>query len=365
MRSTFTMFWMVLLAALIACTAVDVRAGDDDDGVDSLQLLDLNYLPSDVFAVWIIHPQRIANTPMMGPFTQLSRDTDNRDTDEVLTPLFGIEFKAGGRRIETVQQIFAISPLGKGEEHQYLPFLPTLIFRFAEPVDGKKAMEEQSSRQYEELVHNGQRYYRAGDDRAFYLPDRQTLVFSSEPHLRKIISQAKSAKPASAKPASGPLLDRLRYVDARSDMIGAVALEPARELIEEVADDIKDELPTDWASVVTIPDYLETAVVTIGLTDRTTVRLTLDGKDQESAAEVLALANRGREGLRKLYDEYREEILEDAPEPIAKPFAELVEQLFGGFGAKLQGRQVVLSMRRPAVLDVFVASLAELAKSEQ
>jgi len=348
---------MALLTGLIACTAAPARAGDDDVGtVDSLQLLDLSYLPSDVFAVWITHPQRIAATPTTAPLAKLDRDA----VDEVLTPLFGIEPKTGGPPVETVQQIFAVSPLGEGEEHGHFPFLPTLILRFAEPIDGEKMTEQTWATNYQAMRHAGEQYYRDGSDDAFYMPDDRTVVYSGEMQLRRIITQAKTGKPA-----SGPLLDRLRYVDARNHMIGAVQFEPARELIEEVADDIKDELPKDWNSVVTIPDYLDTAVVTISLTDRTTLELALDGKDRESAAEVLGLVNRGYDGLRKLYDVYREEIFEDAPKMLAKPFADLIEQLFGGFVAKQQGKQVLLSMRRPAVLDVFVASMAEYVKSEE
>ncbi len=363
MRSSVLLtFWIVLLTGLIVGAAADIRAGDDDIGTDGLQRLDLSYLPSDVYAVFITHPQRIGSVPMMMPVVQFHRDMEPEvEIDDVLISAFGVEFKSGEHPNETAQQILAVSPSPDGTDGLLdLPGILVGIFRFAEPIDGRKVIEELSEEKWEEVRHDGHRYYRESDE-AFYMPDQRTIVYSEEESLlRKILSQAKSSKPA-----SGPLLDRLRYVDARNDMIGAVMLEPARDSFAETAEEIQEELLPSLAALPTIPDYLEAAVVTVSFTDRTIVKLTLDGKDPESAAEVLALTNGGLDALRKLYDEHRKEILDDAPEVLAKPLGQLIEQSLAGFGAKLQGKQVVLSIRRPAALEAFVASFTELAKSEQ
>ena len=362
MRSSALLtFSIVLLTGLIVCMAATVRAEEGDaGGTTDRQSLDVSYLPSDVFAVWITHPQRIAKTPMMAPLAKLDRDA----TYGTLA-LWGIEFKSGGRRIETVQQIFAIST--PKHDVDGFPRPRTFIYRFAEPVDGKRMMEETRETSFEEADYRGQRYYR--DERkaasyiirpAFFQPDGRTIVCTYEPHLRKILFEA--AKP---KPVSGPLLDRLRQVDARGDMIGAVLLEPTWEFIDFYVEDAKRGLPGGAAAWARIPEQLDAAVVTISLTGSATVEMELDAKSRESAEKVLDLVNGGRDGLRDFFKANRQQMIENVRLPLDEPGIDLIDQMLAGLSAKLQGNQIVVSVRRPAGLEAFIAGTAESIMSEQ
>ncbi len=359
---TSTAYWTIFLAGMFVCMATTARAGEDDGGgPGNRQLLDVSYLPSDIFAVWITHPQRIAKTPVIAPLAKLERDALRGQ----LAPLWGIDFKLAGRRIETVQQIFAIST--PKYDVDGLPRPGTFIYRFAEPVDGKKLMEETRERAFEEADYRGRRYYRCEYKAvtyiipdAFFQPDPRTIVFSNEPQLRKILFEA--AKP---KPVSSPLLDRLRKVDARSDMIGAVLLEPAWEFIEFFVDDAKRGLPRGAAAWASIPKQLDTAVMTISLTGSAVVEMRLDAKNREAAEKVLDLATLGRDGLRDYLKANRKQMIENSRMPLDEPAIDLVDQMLASLSAKVQDNQVVVSIRRPAVLEAFIAGAAESIKSEQ
>ncbi|HUT14119.1 MAG TPA: hypothetical protein VMY42_26760 [Thermoguttaceae bacterium] len=350
---------VMFLAGAVLGGTQPARAGIDDiRDLEQLHLLELSYIPSDCCAIWITHPQRIEKSPLVAPFLEGGEDPDIEPIPlALLARMPDIEHLDVG----IAQFVAAVSPATaevKGPNE--IPFVPVLILRFAEAVDGKKLMGTMFPRNIEdmkEVSHAGKTYYADPDaEMAVYLPDDRTMVISVEKMLQKIIT---------AKQSSGPLLDRLRGVDARHDVIGVVVLDPLRELIEEGAADVRRGLPPELAEVADAPKYAEAAMLTIDFTGEKMIGLTVEARNAKSAVELEGLVKKGRDGLSNLYTDYREEMLKDMPPTLAGPFEVLVAELFRGFSIDRKDDRVLLGMKRPPSLEDFVRKLvAEMRRIE-
>jgi len=343
-----SVFAAAFVVGMVLCGAPQARAGIDDlRDLEQLHLLDLSYVPSDCFAVWISHPQRIEKSPLVAPFLEHAEEMDLEEALSVLLAKFPHLDETDAKIAQLVAAVSPATEEVKGPDE--MPLVPALVLRFAESVDGKKLMGKMFDEDMEEAAHAGKTYYvNQHDEVAVYLPDDRTMVVSVEKMVQKIIT---------AKPSRGLLLDRLRGVDARHDVIAGVVLDPLRELIEEVAADLRRELPPELAAVADVPKHAEAAMLTIDFTGEKMIDLVVEAQDAKSAFDVENLVKKGRDGLSNLYTKHREEMLRDMPPTLAGPFEILVAEMFRGFHVARKDDRVFLNLKRPPSLEDFVRKL--------
>ncbi len=313
--------------------------------IESLNPLDLSYMPSDSFAAWITHPQRIRKLPLFAAMPE-----EGMRNSPMQMFLMGFPFPDD---VKLEQGAFLLSPATaevKGPDE--FPFVPVLIFRFTAPVEAERLMEGMHlGGTAQEKTHRGKTYYLFGrNDAAVYLPDDRTLILSIEKKLQKII--------AAKKNTPGPLIDRLRRVDASNHFIAAAVLDPAREEIVKLAGQLKGELPAGLAELTKAPEYVKAATLTGSFTGPTLVTLVLEAKDTASSGELDQLVRKGRDALKKLYDKERQAILKNTPAPLGKAMEKLTDELFSGFSVSEKSSRVVLSFPRPESLEEFVKAIA-------
>ncbi|MGD0898697.1 MAG: DUF1559 domain-containing protein [Thermoguttaceae bacterium] len=311
--------------------------------------LDLSYVGSDFCAAVVVHPLRIAQSPLVGPLLK----------EEFLAQRI-MEFGIDPTEVEEIIVLAPVPP-----KHYAPPgtrMTPTTIVRLAKAEDVKTMLANLSKslvtpgtneKAIETRVEGKTCYqYPRSPGSLACVADEKTVLFGSEADVRKALS---------AGEATGPLAERLRQADAHSDLIVAAALDPIRETVKDAAAQAKENAPPPLAPFIDIPSLIQGATLTVSLSGDPMLRLSMDAHDAASADRVEAL---GKQGL-QMANEQMAAIEKSLPGEAKKTFASaltVADQGLGGLTVTKTDRQVVLAVKRPASMDEAIPGLVVLAR---
>ena len=218
---------------------------------------DLSYIGADVYGVIVFHPQRMARSPEVAALLK------NQNVAAALKP--------GGLDLLRIEEIVGQAPVPQKEPmpaDYWSPIGPRQVVRFSRPVDieteakrmlGKPrspdakivtlTMAGKKCYRFESVVKEPAKTEEAGepvrrkpwlvevDSTITCVADDRTVLMSlrGEADLRKMLAAGK---------AQGPFVERLHRLDARDDVVLAIALEPMHGSIKERLAHEKRSSPT-------------------------------------------------------------------------------------------------------------------------
>ncbi|MEX0703302.1 MAG: DUF1559 domain-containing protein [Planctomycetales bacterium] len=197
---------------------------------------------------------------------------------------------------------------------------------------------------------------------AYFRPDARTLVLGTEARVKTILE---------GKPADTHLAKLLAGVSADQDLIVAASAkgheEQVAKLKEGLAEGAGAMLPLPVQMAVAASEGVVAVVLTVDLSGPTMLGLTLEGKDDQTAEQLFAMADNGRKGLVEGYPQLREMLSQPGTAPAGVSEADVKDALdMGGkFVAAISvaqdGPRVVLELKRPEGLDEFVKAKSTAA----
>ncbi|HUT13995.1 MAG TPA: hypothetical protein VMY37_02475 [Thermoguttaceae bacterium] len=338
----------VVLASFAGCSSEN----GEPEGSGGAEKVDVSFIPEDCFLAVVIHPKRLAESPLAKELSEVVTDEMFEETvrDTGVDP----------RKMEEI--VFLTIPREPTGEKYEAPFDVGFIVRFAEPIADQELMKKMF--RYiefddEPAKHEGKEYYRAyrrrfsfrGEeepidrdrpaDLAVCFPDERSIVFGSEAVVKKMLS---------ANGAKSALIERLRKLDTGSDLIVVVTTEGAGESIGKLTEELDRVLPLGTRSLLKAPDLARAATLTADLRGDPVAELILEANDAPSAAELKQIADSLLVVGKALLSDSRDEILSDAPPGAGQPMIELLEGAFDAVTVVQDGDKVTATLKRPEAL---------------
>jgi hypothetical protein len=328
---------IVMCAAVLFLGLSSFGRGEDSAG----SAIDVSLVsPRDFLAV-VIHPRRIAQSPLVA---QQLKD----ETIAGAIKKFGVE-------PSDVAEIVVLVGLGKNRSGGLEP-IPVTVIRFTHDVDAKgvltrleAAMAPRGAQPIKEVQVRGKTCLDLGvekDAPLAYVPSKNTIVVTTKENMAKVVS---------AGVPQGPLLERLKKAEADNDIIVALAPEafPNLDTILEAA---KQGVPQLVATYLDAAKTVRGGTAAFSMTAPVLVHLVLDTNDAEAAGnveELLQQALRMASGGLVVAKQSIPKQMKNTLDPLVK----LADQFIDGAKATKSGSQVVLDVKRPAILDTAGVSI--------
>jgi serine/threonine protein kinase len=307
--------------------------------------LDLLYIPADASAAVVVHPRRIAQSPVVAAV--LPPGAADEMVKELGVKPEQIEQAVVFLQAETPKGPTTAPPKdgpGPGGPPDWTPS-PGAIIRFAEPTDGKQLLTRLLKGLREEN-HAGKTYYRSSTGEALLglplagaLPDEWTVLLAPEPVLRTMLTADSEAK--------SPLLDRLRKTDDTNEITGIVMVEPYRNLLNGLIGPFREMLPANLADAAKLPDRLVSVTAAVNLRDKTLATVSLEANSEESVEALDDLAFKALNWARKTYPDFRPTLIGKLPADVVQPALAIADQVFGGIQVTREGKRLVLRLEKP------------------
>ena len=293
--------------------------------------LDTSFIASDSFVVIVIHPrQMLAQTPKHSKFVKM---------------MISLVDEESGIQIDNLEQIVVQFGVPEGEDDDIEDKL-VVTMRFAKDVD-RARIREKTFTESREAVHDGKKYMRAERDSSpsGYFHDDRTLIMAKEKRLLKVMAQ---------KQSMGPLVHRLRSIDATSDIVivGNFHADAARAATQELANEMFDQdLPPELVGA------LDAGTLTAKLSSDIPIRMQLDMADEKAALGVKKWSESLLTIGRRVFPELKKEILRDLPSPLDDSLVDAIDKLLNETQVSVEGNRVhaVLHAKGglPQVVEVF------------
>ena len=309
--------------------------------------LDVSYVGPGFYAAVVLHPRRLAQSPLIAPLLK----------DPAITAALQ-QWEIDPANIEQILMLASIPSQAKASGG---PDSPDFIIRFAQPVDVKKPlvkfqsmMAQGAPDQLAEKTCRGKRCYQFATAPWIlaYVPDERTVVIANDKDMQAMLS---------GDEPKGPLVDRLRQADADNDLVVAVALDPIRDVVKEGVEQAKKS-PSPMTGFADIPMLLNGATLTANLASDTFLKVVLDGNDAPGADKVEALIKQGLDMAKATLAVAQK----DMPEPVKANFGpalSLADQSLGGIGMTKTASQIVLTLKRPASMDEAFPKLVAMVQA--
>ncbi len=314
------------------------RAGDPAPAA-----IDVSLVTPDDFAAIVIHPRRIAQSELLA---DLLKD----DMVAGAIQKFGIH-------PSEVEQIVVLVRMVESQPGYPQP-LPTIIAHFTRDVDAKEVLGKFQALEgspgphlIKEVKVGGKTCLDPGGMLMAYSLNKNTMVFAPRQSMQKAVSAADP---------KGPLLERLKKAEADNDVIFALAPEALPNL-EKIIETAKKHAPPLLAAYLDAAKTVQGGTTTCSLTGPQLLRLVLDTKDAEAAANVedlLQQALRMASGGLMLAKQSMPKEMRTTFGPVVK----FVEQFVDGGKATKSGNQVTLDFKRPQILDTAGPSIVTAVK---
>jgi len=290
--------------------------------------IDVLLVPADYFSAFIIHPRRIAQSPLLA---ELMKD------EEVVTAIRKV-----GIHPDEIEQI--VVPIRAVDVQQ--PDQPKLsgymIARFAHEVDAKEILAKLHPRELiQEVQFGGRTCLDLGPGAGLaYAAGKDTIVLASKENMGKILAVATSPS---------PLSERLKKASADNDVIVTGELESHPGLDRRLEACKADVAPL-------LRDYLEIATslrefaVVLDLRGDALLQIVLDAKDAQAASaaeERFKDAKRMLAGLLAVSKQSTPKQVRSEYADAFKWSAEAIDSIRVGKSSA----QVTLTMKRPAGFD--------------
>ncbi|MGO9114577.1 MAG: DUF1559 domain-containing protein [Thermoguttaceae bacterium] len=297
--------------------------------------IDLSLVTPGHFAAIVIHPRRIAQSPLVA--------------EQLKDEMIAASIKKFGIDPSEVEQLVVLFNMDEKQPERTEP-MAVMIARFTHDVDAKEVLTKLQAAgapnrpvSITEIKVGGKTCLDLGAGGSMaYVPSRNTIVLTLKENMGKVVSGAEP---------KGPLFERLKNAEADNDLI--VALETgAVPDFDKVIDAAKrgDAPPLDLEAV----KKLRGGTATFSLTASPMLRMVLDTKDatstgnvEELLQQVLRMAG-GALAMGK----------QSMPKEVQATFGPLADQVFDGAKITKSGSQVVLDVKRPEILDTAGASIA-------
>jgi hypothetical protein len=293
--------------------------------------IDVSLVTPDDFAAIVIHPRRIARSPLAA---ELLKD----ETIAGAVKNFGID----PGEVEEIVVLFRKDPDWKDR-------LPVTIIRFTH--DAKEVltrMREASPgpkkpEPIREIQVGGKTYLELGtNEGTVYVPRRDTIVIA--------LSDRVGPDVAIAEP-KGPLVERLKKAAADNDVI--VACEIGDLPLDKIIEGAKAGTPPlnlDAAKT------LQGGTAIFNLTGPSMMRMVLDAKDAEAAGKVQELLEQGLKIAAGSLASAKQTMPKEAQTAYG-PLVKLAEQFVDSGKTVQSGSQVMLDIKRPEMLDTARPSI--------
>jgi len=346
--------WTVAAVALASFAGCGSENGEPEGGGGS-EKVDVSFIPEDCFLAVVIHPKRLAESP-------LAKEISEVVTDEMYEEM-AKEMGVDPRKME--EFVFLAIPREPTGEKYEAPFDVGFIVRFAEPIANRellKKMFRYIDFDDEPAEHEGKEYYRGyrrrfsprGEeepidrdrpaDLAVCLLDERTMLFSerSEAALKKMLS---------AGAVKSGLVERLRKLDTGSDLIVVVVTTAAAgKSIGMLTEALDRELSLETKGLSKVSDLARAATLKADLRGDPVAELILEANDASSAAELKELADSLLVVGKAMLSDSREGILRNAPPEAGQPMIELIEGALDAVTVVQNGDQVTATLKRPEAL---------------
>jgi len=330
---------MAMLAAFLFTLPSYGRANDPVGPA----AIDVSLVTSRDFAAIVIHPRRIAQSPLVA--AQLK--------DEMISGAI----KKFGIDPSEVEEIVVLMSMGEKQPGRADP-LTVVVIRFTHDVDAKEvltklvaAMSLRGAVPIKEIVVGGKTCLDLGADSPLaYIPSKNTIVLAKE-NMKQVVSVTEP---------KGPLMERLKKADADQDILIALAPEAFPNL-DTIIDSAKRGAPPLVVNYLDAAKTVRGGTATFNLIAPSLLRVVLDAKDADAAGnveELLQQALRMASGGLVLA---KQSIPQEARTKFA-PLVKLADQFVDGAKATKSGTQVVLDVKRPEILDVAGPSIVATVK---
>ncbi len=295
--------------------------------------IDVSLVTPDDFAAIVIHPRRIAQSPLVAGLLK-------EETIAGAIKKFGV----GPSEVEEIVVLFSLVERQPG----YPQPLPTVILHFTRDVDAKEVLTKMqalesspgSQQHIREVRVGGKTCLDPGGILMSYAPNKNTIVLAPKEVMEKIV--------AIAEP-KGPLLERLKKADADQDVIIALAPE-AYPGLDKILEAARQHAPPLLVNYLDVAKTVRGGTTTFSLTAPRLLRVVLDTTNAE-AAENLEDLLQGSLSMASGGLMLAKQSMPKETRTKFAPLVKLAEQLVEGAKATKSGSQVIVEVKRPASLD--------------
>ncbi len=302
--------------------------------------MDVSLVTPDDFAALVIHPRRIAQSPLVAE--QLK--------DEMIA---GAIKKFGIDPSEVEQIVVLVSMDAKGVRGPVPNFV--MSTRFTHDVDAKEVLAKfqaaiHGPEPIKEVTVGGKTCLDLGaapDAPRAYVPSKNTIVLTMKENMEKVVSVSEP---------KGPLWTRLKKVDADNDVM--LLVEP--QAIPNF-DKMIDAATKGGSMDLEAAKNLQGGTATFNLAAPLMLRVVLDAKDAEAAGNVeemlQQLVRMASGGLMMIKPTVPKE-MKDTFGPLLK----LAEEFVDGAKTAKSGSQATLDVKRPEILDTAGPSIVNAVR---
>ncbi len=310
-------------------TAGEGPSGNQTASTDS-EPIDVSLVTPEHFAAIAIKLRRITQSPLVAEPLK----------DEMIAGAI----KKFGIDPGEVKQMVILIGISEKQPRRGDP-VAVVVVRFTHDVDAKEALTKLQAAMapggpspIAEVMVGGKTCLDLGpgDAPMAYAPNHNTIVLTSKENMGKVVSTIEP---------KGPLFERLKKADADNDII--VAFEPgAFPDFDKTVDDVKRGAPLNLDPV----KRLKGGTATFNLAAPSLVRVVLDTKDAQSAAEVEDMLQQAVRMAGGGLAMAKQGIPKEAQTRLA-PLVTLAEECVDGAKTAKSESQAVLDVKRPQILD--------------
>jgi hypothetical protein len=252
-----------------------------------------------------------------------------------------------------VERITVLIGVEKNQEGQSEP-ATVIVTRFAHQVNPEDVLNKfQAATRGGDPIHQvmvgGKTCFDLGaakDAPLAYVPNKNTIILSTKEHMGKIVS---------AEQPSGPLLARLRKVDADNDVIITLALD-AYPGLEKTLQEFKSVSGPQAAPYLSAAATVRGGTATLNLTAPSLLRMALETKDPAAAENLEELLQRSLRMAGGIIAVAKQSIPKETKASL-DPLLKLADELVAGAKTAKSGSQVTAEIKRPEVLDTGAVSI--------
>jgi hypothetical protein len=325
----------------------------------------VRFVAPDFCAAIVIHPERIAKTPLANAIKSVmpKQKDETSDVAALLTTLNTQGQLPPGMNVEQLTKllegkkahrvIVLVDPMPAAD----VPASPGLIVQFSTDVDGE-AILSAASKEWKPADTKGIKYQKmkspeAGKpDIAASVVDARTIVFGLESTVVKMLAKSQG---------SSPLLNRLRKADLNNDIIVEVVAETALKKIAKSTGKSIEEALADLAPQAVMAKDVKSFSATINYSGKTLLHAELVTTKEESAGTLGMLATMGISAGKEKLAEFKKDPPPLPPKAL-KPLTKLCEEVLGSLKVKNDGPRLVIDLPMPASLPDAIKAMGELAK---
>ena len=292
--------------------------------------LDTAWIPEECFGALMIHPRQLLEKQQFQGQTRIWLESAAADL---------------GVALEDLEQVcFLLIPPEPEPHAPPTPVATAWVFRFATPTGQQGMLRRFLGEQHrQQEISDGRTYYKDPQAPvALGAPDARTIVFAPERILRKSLLEP---------PEWSPLLNQLKAVKGRPDIVGAVDAPPLRTLLRQaMAARDSGPLPSWVRSLADVARQTKRGILLVDFAHTPVAQLTLEAEDSQAAVRLEEMARGYRAGASLLLGAAKAQWVrgEDGHEFL--PLFNLLNRTLAGVKTTREVRHVIVEAAAPEEL---------------